>query len=395
MLMDEIAKLKEDIGKLRSELDRTKNELGILYEISNAMRTTLKLDEISYIILTGVTAHIGLSFNRALLFLLNENAGLIEGKMGIGPESGEEANKIWTQIEQEKMNLEDLISAFKFSNSVLESGFNRQVGSLKFPVNDHSSLLSMAFTDGMPLHLNQENIEKYKGDPVIQLLKSKELIIVPLKSKEKVNGLILADNLITGTPITKDNIRMLSMLANQAGLAIENSQLFEKTVIRSHSDTLTGLWNHGYFQTVLLQEIERAKATASYLSLIIMDIDDFKVYNDTLGHQAGDRILKDLGRILRNQSRKMDFVCRYGGEEFALLLPQTDKKEAYLIAERIRMDIEKHGFIREEIMPGKRLTVSIGLATLPADGNTPSDLIASSDKALYQAKHQGKNSTCC
>ena len=92
----------EDNIKLKQELERTKTELGILYEISNAMRTTLKLDEILYIILTGVTAHIGLGFNRALLFLINEKDGLIEGRMGIGPDSGEEANRIWSQIEGEK-----------------------------------------------------------------------------------------------------------------------------------------------------------------------------------------------------------------------------------------------------------------------------------------------------
>jgi diguanylate cyclase (GGDEF)-like protein len=392
---DESGKLKEELSKLKAELDKTKNELGILYEVSNAMRTTLKLDEISYIILTGVTAHIGLSFNRALLFLHNEFHNIIEGRMGIGPESGEEANQIWTQIEQEKMNLEDLISVYKFSNSAMDSKFSRQVRSLKFSLSDHNNLLSMAFADGMPLHLTPETISKYQNDPVIQTLKTHELIIVPLKSKEKVNGLILADNLITQKPITKDNIRMLTMLANQAGLAIENSQLFEKTVIRSHSDHLTELWNHGYFQTLLLQELDRSKATLLPLTLIIMDIDDFKVYNDTLGHQAGDRILKDLARILRNQSRKMDFVCRYGGEEFAILLPHTEKKEAYVIAERLRVDIEKHQFLREEILPNKKLTVSMGLSSFPANGMTPSELIASADKALYKAKNHGKNATCC
>lgn len=395
IIVDECGKLKEDNAKLKTELERSKNELGILYEVSNAMRTTLKLDEISYIILTGVTAHIGLSFNRALLFLLNETDNLIEGKMGIGPESGEQANQIWTQIEQEKMNLEDLISAYKFSNTIFELGFNRQVQSLRFSLNDHSKLLVMALSDGMPLLLTKDSIQKYTADPVIQMLKSNEMIIVPLKSKEKVNGLILADNFVTGTPITKDNIRMLTMLANQAGLAIENSQLYEKTVIRSHSDYLTGLWNHGYFQSLLLQELERSKATNSPLSIIMLDIDDFKIYNDLLGHQAGDRILKELARLLRNQSRKMDYVCRYGGEEFAILLPSADKKEAFLIAERLRIDIEKHLLVREEILPHKKLTVSLGVSTFPENGSSSSDLITSADKSLYRAKHQGKNSTCC
>jgi len=120
-----------------------------------------------------------------------------------------------------------------------------------------------------------------------------------------------------------------------------------------------------YFQFLLQSEIEKAKATKSALTLIMIDIDDFKIYNDTLGHQAGDKILKNLASLLRNQSRKMDQVCRYGGEEFTIILPHTDKKEAFLIAERIRMDIQKYPFLNEEIFPNKQLTVSLGIATFP------------------------------
>lgn len=385
----------DELGKIKEELNRTKTELGILYEISNAMRTTLKLDEILYIILTGVTAHIGLGFNRALLFLVNEKDNLIEGKMGIGPETGEEANRIWTQIEQEKMNLENLINGYKFSN-VKESGFNRQVQSLKVSLQDkNENLLALTVLEGMPLHLTHESIQNYKNSPVIQMLKSDALVLIALKAKDKVNGIIVADNFITKKPITKNDLRMLIMLANQAGLAIENSQLYEKTVMRAHTDTLTELWNHGYFQYIFQDELEKAKATSKCLSLIMLDIDDFKIYNDMLGHQAGDKILKNLAQLIKNQSRKMDYVCRYGGEEFTVILPQTEKKEAFLIAERLRSDIEKHTFIPQEVFPQKHLTVSIGLATYPEDGETTSSLINASDKTLYQAKNKGKNATCC
>src|SRR4030042_388896 len=105
----------EELTKIEQELERTKTELAILYEISNTMRTTLKLDEILYIILTGVTAHKGLGFNRAILFLVNEKENLIEGKMALGPENGEEANQVWKYVEQEKMDLEDMINAYKVS----------------------------------------------------------------------------------------------------------------------------------------------------------------------------------------------------------------------------------------------------------------------------------------
>jgi diguanylate cyclase (GGDEF)-like protein len=386
----------DEINKLKAELERTKMELGILYEISNAMRSTLKLDEILYIILTGVTAHIGLGFNRAVLFLVNEKDVLIEGKMAIGPETGEEAGRIWTQIEHEKMDLEELISAYKTSKHVVESGFNREVRNLRIPLRDkEKSMLVLVALEGMPLHLTRETMQSYRNDHIVQLLRNEEIVLIPLKAKDKVIGIIVADNFITRDPITKNDIRMLTLLANQAGLAIEDSQLYEKTVLRAHTDSLTELWNHGYFQYLLQAELEKAKAIQKPLSLVALDIDDFKIYNDMLGHQAGDQILKDLATLLKNQSRKMDYVCRYGGEEFTVILPQTDGKEAFQIADRLRETIKNNPFSHEEILPSKRLTVSIGLATFPENGSTPSELITSSDKALYQAKHKGKNNTCC
>jgi diguanylate cyclase (GGDEF)-like protein len=389
IMMDEITKIKQ-------EAERAKTELDILYEVSNAMRTTLRLDEILYIILTGVTAHIGLGFNRAILFLVNEKDGLIEGKMAIGPENVEEANRIWTRVEQEQMDMDNLISAYKFSGDVLESGFNQQVRRLKIPLKEQNGgLLALGVLDGMPLLLTKETVQNYSHDPIMQLLKTDELVVVPLKAKDKVNGIILADNFITKKSITKDDIRMFTMLANQAGLAIENSQLYEKTVTRTHSDSLTELWNHGYFQYLLQAELEKAKITKIPLSLIMLDIDNFKIYNDSLGHQSGDKILKALATLIKNQSRKMDYVCRYGGEEFTIILPQTEKKEAFLIAERIRTDIERYAFVNEEILPHKKLTASMGLSSFPEDGFSPSELILHSDKALYEAKQKGKNNTCC
>ena len=387
----------EDVEvKMKQELERTKSELAILYEISNAMRTTLKLDEILYIILTGVTAHIGLGFNRAVLFLVNEKENIIEGKVAIGPESGEEANRVWKYVEQEKMDMEDLINAYKISHHTQESGFTQQIQHIKISLSEQkNNLLALCVLEGMPLHLTKETMQNYKSDPIIQLLRQpEELVVVPLKAKEQVNGIILCDNFITKKPISKDDLRMLIMLANQAGLAIENSRLYEKTVIRAHLDSLTNLWNHGYFQYLFSVELEKSRATSTNLSVIMLDIDDFKVYNDTLGHQAGDEILRDMAALLKNQSRKMDYVCRYGGEEFAIILPYTDKKEAYLIAERLRENIEKHHFVRQEILPNKVLTASLGIATFPENGDSTAQIIQHADSALYDAKKKGKNLTC-
>jgi len=385
----------EEIEKLKEELNRTRAELTILYEISNALRTTLKLDEILYIILTGVTAHVGLGFNRAMIFLVNEKEGFIEGKMGIGPDTGEEANKIWTKIQQEQMDLDDLIAVFKASEKMPESKFNQQVKSIRIGIKENKpTLLNIAVSDGMLLHLTKETIKEYTDDPLVQILKTDEMVIVPLKAKDRVNGVIVADNIYTRKPITKDDMRMLVMLSNQAGLAIENSQLYEQTLIKSHTDSLTGLWNHGYFQYILQKETQKAKEQNCLLSLIMIDIDNFKTYNDTMGHQTGDQILKEISRILNDHSRKIDWVCRYGGEEFAIILPQTSKKEAFLLAEQLRKKIQDYPFLYEEIMPDKRITISCGIATFPEDGNNNSELISSADKYLYEAKSQGKNRCC-
>ncbi|MBU0549559.1 MAG: sensor domain-containing diguanylate cyclase [Candidatus Omnitrophica bacterium] len=384
----------EEISELKQQLQRTKSELSILYEISNAMRTTLKLEEILYIILTGVTAHTGLGFNRAMLFLVNEKMNLIEGKMGIGPNTGEEAKHIWKQIEEQRMDLDDLVNMFKVSAYPLESQFNQQVKAMKLPLNEKNNLLSLAVLEGMPLHLNPQTIVNYPNDPLLKVLKTQEAAIVPLKAKDKVNGVIIADNIFTKRPISQDDLRMLIMLANQAGLAIENSHLYEQAITRGHVDSLTGLWNHGYFHHLLQSEIEKAKINKSPLSLVMLDMDYFKIYNDNLGHQAGDKVLKELANLLSDCSRKMDWVARYGGEEFSIILPGTIKREAVIIAERLRQIISQHPFDREEILPAKKLTCSLGIATFPEDAKTSSELIGVSDERLYIAKSKGKNIAC-
>ncbi|MFH1338872.1 MAG: sensor domain-containing diguanylate cyclase [Candidatus Omnitrophota bacterium] len=384
----------EEITRLREELNKTKVELNILYEISNAMRTTLKLDEILYIILTGVTAHAGLGFNRAMLFLVNEKEGFIEGKMGIGPHTGEEAGRIWKQIEQQRMDLDDLVGVFKFSKSSLESQLNQQVIRLKFPISEKNNLLSVAVLEGTPLHLTSQTVKNYPNDPLLKILKTQEAAIVPLKAKDKINGVVIADNIFTKRSISQDDMRMFIMLANQAGLAIENSQLYEQAIIRSNIDSLTELWNHGYFHHLLYSELEKARINEAELSLIMLDMDYFKIYNDNLGHQAGDKILKQLAALLSDYSRKMDWVARYGGEEFAVILPQTSKKEAMVIGERLRQIIEQYSFPQEDILPNKKLTASLGIATFPEDAKTAPDLLSTADRRLYIAKKKGKNIIC-
>ncbi len=376
------------IEDLRKELEKARSQFYIFYELTQAMRTTLRLEEISYIILTGLTAHHGLGFNRATLFLVDEKEKTINGLMGIGPMDSEEANRIWKAIEDQKMDLYALIKAYhKIKEAQEKPKFMEFVRSLKFPLSQEAGLIYETLNEVIPLHIDvtKEGGKKYINDPLVKKLKLEEFVIAPLWSKDNPLGIIEVDNCITRKPITEEDIKILTMFINQAAGAIENSKVFEDTLIKAHTDSLTGLWNYGYFQYRLDEELIRAKAQNYKISVMMLDIDDFKKFNDTFGHQEGDKVLRRIGEILKDNSRKIDIVARYGGEEFALILPYTDKEEAKIIGERIRKAIEEAKIVNTNF------TVSIGISSFPQDTLQKDELIRKADLALYRAKREGKN----
>ncbi|MFA5059026.1 MAG: diguanylate cyclase [Candidatus Omnitrophota bacterium] len=386
---------ENNIQGLQEDLMSARKELSILYDVSNAMRTTLELNHILYIILTGVTSHAGLGFNRAILFLANKKERILEGKMVIGPESGEDANKIWKSIEAENKDMDDLISVYQSSKQAIESRFNQEIKKLKIPLNmETGGLLASAYFQGKPLNIHSNEISKYASDPLLSVFKTNELVIMPLKAKDKVNGIIIADNLFTRKPITENDLKIFMMLANQAGLAIENSQLYELVVHKSHTDSLTSLWNHGFFQDTLVLEIEKARQNNAHVGIVIIDVDNFKKLNDTWGHQNGDVVLTELAKILKDSSRENDYMCRYGGEEFSIILTQTNREQAYFIAERLRERIAQYNFPKFSSENFLKLTVSVGVAAFPEDAHTKEDLVMKADRAMYTAKFIGKNKTC-
>ncbi|OQX87274.1 MAG: hypothetical protein B6D55_03950 [Candidatus Omnitrophica bacterium 4484_70.2] len=378
----------EEEKRLREELEKVKSQFYIFYELTQAMRATLRLDEIVYIILTGLTARQGLGFNRALLFLCNQANTKVQGFMGIGPMDSEEANKIWSYIENQKMGLYDLIKVWrKIKENKIKPRFMELVRSLSFPLNEGGGIIAQALYKEGPLHIKikEEKTAEFKKDPLIEKLKLKEFVLAPLRTKNKPLGIIVVDNYITKKPITEEDIRILSMFVNQCALAVENSKIFENTLLKAHTDTLTALWNYGYFQYKLDEELMKAKKENLPLSVIMLDLDNFKKFNDTFGHPKGDLVLQEIGNILKKNSRKGDIPARYGGEEFTLILPFTTKKEALVIGERIRKTIEE-----KEIL-GKHFTVSMGIASFPYDAQSKEELMNKADIFLYKAKQQGKN----
>ncbi|MCK4995073.1 MAG: sensor domain-containing diguanylate cyclase [Candidatus Omnitrophica bacterium] len=372
------------------------SELQMLYEISMAMRSTLRLDEILYIILTSVTAREGLGFNRSMVFLVNEKNNTLEGRMGIGPASEEDANQIWNYIKTTHKTLDDLLSDYKEFGRRTNSLLNNIVKDMNLPIEPASGILAQTVISKSAFEITNKKAKANikKKDPLISLFNMEYFIAVPLVAKNRVVGVMIVDNFYSKRSITKDDIWKLNMFANQAGLAIENSQEFEKTLILSNTDRLTGLWNYGYFQHQLAEDIKRANRFNRHLSLLMLDIDFFKNFNDTLGHVAGDKLLKEIADIFRNSCREVDIVARYGGEEFAIILPETFKEKAYSSAERIRKSTAAHQFHHKEGAQGKRITISIGVASFPQDASTVQDLICYADKALYAAKETGRNRVC-
>jgi diguanylate cyclase (GGDEF)-like protein len=380
--------------ELKDEIERLNWEFSLLYEISNAIRTTLKLDQILYIILTALTSHEGLGFNRAMLFLVNEKENVLEGVMGIGPHTAEEAGKIWQYISQSKMTLDDFIASYDTFKKDPESKLNSIVKGIKIPLREDMGILVLTILEGMPFEITTQEAKKLVDADTQKTLNTDFFVTVPLKAKDKVLGAILVDNVFNRKPITKSDVKMLTMFANHAGLAIENSRLYEETVYLSSIDWSTKLWNYGKFQERLSAEMEKAKVTDASVSLVMVDVDNFKHYNDTLGHIRGDAALRDIASVLQSKSRRVDTVARYGGEEFAVVIPNTVKENARLFAERLRSEVEKIFSEGSGLLPKNKLTISCGVAGYPEDALTKDDLIAMADAALYEAKGAGKNRTC-
>ncbi len=185
--------------------------------------------------------------------------------------------------------------------------------------------------------------------------------------------------------------KLLSAVADLAAIALHNAQLMGRFAHRADTDGLTGLFTRRYFARRLAEEVIRCGNYGDPLSLLMLDVDHFKHYNDTNGHPAGDDVLRGVAEVLRKSFRRTDLVARYGGEEFAVVMSGLKKDQAYLLAERLRAQIEETHFEFGSRQPLGRVTVSAGVATFPQDGSTGEELVASADQALYEAKRAGRN----
>ncbi len=213
-------------------------------------------------------------------------------------------------------------------------------------------------------------------------------VAIPLKVMRQAAGFVKLES-DTPAAFGPDEVRTADLFATMAALSLENIRLFESVHRQATHDSLTQLHSHRAFQQRLQEEILRSGRSQTPLALIMLDVDHFKKYNDTFGHQAGDQLLRTLSAILSSFARPVDFVARYGGEEFAIILPNYVRTEAVQVAERIRARVAEEPFVFNG--SPTRATMSLGVAAFPTDATTASQIIRVADERLYKAKHGGRN----
>jgi|GEM_PF-1092647 len=216
----------------------------------------------------------------------------------------------------------------------------------------------------------------------------RSIAMAPLRLGDRCIGVMSAQS-YNERAFDESSVRLLTAIGEQLALAVQNAQLFGDAKSRADRDPLTNLFHHRYLKTRLEEEIARSRFTSQPLVVLMMDIDNFKLVNDTYGHPAGDDALRMLTAVLQATCRGSDVVGRYGGDEFMIILPDTDAEHGLRIAERIEIEVAGRALHLHDgaAIP---LRCSIGLASVPADGWTPADIIAKADAALYQSKRQGR-----
>ena len=376
-------------------------ELRFQLTVTRAMLGALELDKVLYIILSGLTHGDGLKFNRAILFLVDETTRELYASTAVGPASGEEAARIWKEIDEGQLDLESLLDAYgAASRDPGAQKLARMFDGFRIPVpaaapalpTDHSfvpmaTLVARCAATREPFFSNTLRVTFQP--PGRNPKTFSHLAAVPLTLNDAVLGVIVADNAYTHRKVDPEVLRGLATVGNLAAIAIDKAALHETLKRTAALDGLTGVYNRRHYEARLAEEVARARRTGKPLSLIVFDIDHFKLTNDTFGHECGDLVLKDVAATIKERVRAEDVVARYGGEEFVVLLTGgLDSAESIQVAEKLRKSIEGRAM---DGRPAGGTTVSAGVATLQAhevDGGT---LFRLADEALYRAKRDGRN----
>jgi len=337
-----------DNARLYEEAKRRINELSALHNVGTTVSSTLRLDAL----LDQVCRTLSDTFhyNKIAIMIVDQGTSELVFKASLG-----------------------------YQNIMGEMGRRLKIG--------REGITGMVAATGEPIMVKDvtQNQHYVSIDG-----RTRSELAVPLKIKQQVVGVlnVESDNV---NAFDQVDLRLLTTLASQVAVALENARLYEETELLAVTDGLTGLNNHRFFQSFFERELNRARRYNHPLSLVMVDIDHFKKINDTLGHPVGDRVLKEVARLLHEQARDVDLAARYGGEEFMLVLPETKKAEAQMLAERIRSAVEKNRFDDEITKGVGKVTISLGVSGFPEDGSEKNEIIDKVDKALYRAKAGGRN----
>ncbi len=260
------------------------------------------------------------------------------------------------------------------------------------PIPVGEGIAGSVLREGLPLVGTLDKLGQ--ADSLGRGYKTKSFISYPISIGNRRFGVLNLADKIGGGAYEASDLGVLDLVAPQIALAIERAswqQRANQFQLMSITDPLTGLHNRRYLEARLTEELSRSKRYNYPLSFMMIDIDDFKLYNDRNGHQAGDRALEITAQCLRAALRKVDVASRYGGEEFSILLPQTTLQEAGVLADRIRRKILSAPFPHGKSQPLGGVTVSIGLSTFSASLDSAEAIVRAADRALYHAKSHGKN----
>ena len=247
---------------------------------------------------------------------------------------------------------------------------------------------------GHPLLVNDIERDERIAAPNRPRFKTKSFLSLPLVHQGRVCGVLNLSDKKDNQIFTERDLEILTPFVRHVSLMMQRNNHEKKVELLerlSITDPLTELYNRRYLERRMEEEINRSLRSGQNLTVMLIDLDFFKSYNDMCGHVAGDKALKKAATVLHQSVREMDVVTRYGGEEFCILLPGTSKRESIFVAERIRRDIENEIFAGEEHLPFGRLTTSIGVSSFPEDGSTSISIINTADIALYEAKKGGRN----
>lgn len=354
--MHELEEKNKILEEQSGEILRKSAQLVVLNEVGQQVNSSLDLPEVLSLLSRHAAESIGV--DRSLVWLIDEK----------------------------KTHL-DSVAAYGFPSE--------HVGRLSMFLPDiRRTRFFNALSEQHPVEISAGQDEELFQNKLNGILSLRSMLVVPLLLKKEAIGLLAVDDTRETHSYLEDEVALVSSLANQAVLAIENARLYLQVKEQAITDGLTGLYNHRYFQLRFSEEFAHCKRYNNDLSVLMLDIDHFKQYNDTYGHIAGDLALKEIANLARASVRENDLVARYGGEEFVIILPMTNLEGAKVVAERIRQSVLQCKFLGDLQAPQVSITVSLGLSSFNNERHASREiLLREADTALYEAKETGRNQT--